>query len=202
MVVPKSDLLIRGGGRANSPNYDAGQGRPLLAVQNGSILILDRRQETHMTTATTLEGEVTQDFNLEPVFRIELQYTEGADECAPIGLKDGVLVGSGNGVIEGPRLRGTLSYSNYENTTPRLCTMQVPMIVKTDDGAEIRLEARGYAMVPDESQPARWRIAGVLRFETRDERYLWLNAHLAPYEGEFDAETGQGTLRAYLPPAN
>jgi hypothetical protein len=44
----------------------------------------------------------------------------------------------------------------------------------------------------------RWAVAATLRFESRHERYRWLENALGVWEGEFDAETHRARYRAYL----
>jgi len=69
----------------------------------------------------------------------------------------------------------------------------------TDDGEEILFEARGIAIIPDESQSLKWSAAGVFHFDTKSEKYKWLNSVLAVYEGELSMETGaHARYRAYM----
>lgn len=76
--------------------------------------------------------------------------------------------------------------SNYENTVREgFCKLQIPGTIHTDDGEEILFQARGIAIIPDESQSLKWSAAGVFHFDTESEKYKWLNSVLAVYEGEF-----------------
>ncbi len=77
---------------------------------------------------------------------LELHY-QGPIELAPIGDKVGQLVGGGDGTLTGPRMRGTVRWSNYETTGEDLvCALQVPGVIQTHDGALIQFEIRELAM--------------------------------------------------------
>jgi hypothetical protein len=83
---------------------------------------------------------------LEWLFSLELHY-QGPIELAPMGDKIGTLVGGGDGTLTGPRVRGTVRWSNYETTgEDQVCTLQVPGVIQTHDGAEIGFEGREFAM--------------------------------------------------------
>jgi len=135
------------------------------------------------------------------LFDMELQYSDTAIECMPAGMKEERIIGSGEGTVKGPKITGTIWWSNYETTVRQgLCKLQIPGIIKTEDGAEIQFEARGMAMVPDKARPTKWLASGVFYFQANDDkngRYGWLNNTLAIYEGEFDMETAHAVYRAY-----
>jgi hypothetical protein len=135
---------------------------------------------------------------LELLFALDLHY-QGAIELAPMGDKVGQLVGGGDGTLTGPRLRGTVRWSNYETTgEDRVCTLQVPGSIQTHDGAEIGFEGHEFAMPLSEGSH-QWRVAGVLRFKTDDRRYLWLNDTFALTIGTFDYENGHARWTAFVP---
>jgi alkylmercury lyase len=135
---------------------------------------------------------------LELLFSLELHY-QGPIELAPIGDKVGTLVGGGDGTITGPRVRGTVRWSNYEKTSEDLvCALQVPGVIQTHDGAEIGFEGRELAMPLSEGSE-QWRVAGVLRFKTDDIRYAWLNDTFALTSGTFDYEIGLARWTAFVP---
>src|SRR5713101_7876574 len=132
-----------------------------------------------------------QNNNLEHMFDMELQYSEQVVECAPIGLKEGRIIGSGNGFVEGPDIKGTIRWSNYENTVREgFCKLQIPGTIQTSDGEEILFEARGITAILDKSQSSKWSAAGVFHFDTGSKKYKWLNSVLAVYEREFGMEAG------------
>jgi len=146
-----------------------------------------------------LQGDVEQFTNgLELLFSLELHY-QGPIELAPMGDKVGQLVGGGDGMLTGPRVRGTVRWSNYETTgEDQVCALQVPGVIQTHDGAEIGFEGREFAMpLSDASQ--QWRVAGVLRFKTDDRRYTWLNDTFALTSGMFDYEVGLASFSAFVP---
>ena len=147
----------------------------------------------------TIQGNVEPRTNeLELLFALELNY-RGPIELAPIGDKVGQLVGGGDGTLTGPRVRGTMRWSNYETTgEDQVCALQVPGVIQTHDGAEIRFEGRELAM-PLSQGSQQWRVAGVLRFKTDDLRYVWLNEIFALTTGTFDYEAGIACWTAFVP---
>jgi hypothetical protein len=87
-------------------------------------------------------------------------------------MKEGRITGSGNGFVEGSHIKGTIRWSNYENTvTEGVCKLQIPGTIQTNDNVEILFEARGMAIIPDKSHPNKWYAAGVFHFYTGSERY-------------------------------
>jgi hypothetical protein len=70
-------------------------------------------------------------------------------------------------------------------------------VIETDDGARVRLEARGFARRSDEAS-AVWAVAAMLRFESDHESYRWLANALGVWEGEFDADAHRARYQAYL----
>ena len=74
---------------------------------------------------------------LEHLFSLELKY-QGSIELAPLGEKVGKLVGGGDGRLRGPKINGTVRWSNYETTgQDEVCSLQAPGVIQTDDGARI-----------------------------------------------------------------
>jgi hypothetical protein len=68
-----------------------------------------------------------------------------------------------------------------------VCLMNPILGITTDDGAEVRVEGRGYAR-RNRPSDSYWRVAATLLLETHDERYARLNGRLAVWAGEFDAK--------------
>lgn len=147
----------------------------------------------------TIQGNVEQFTNgLELLFALELHY-QGPIELAPMGDKVGTLVGGGDGTLTGPRVRGTVRWSNYETTgEDQVCALQVPGVIQTHDEAFIQFEGRELAMPLSEGSQ-QWRVAGVLRFKTDDRRYTWLNDTFALTSGTFDYAAGLARWTAFLP---
>ncbi len=135
---------------------------------------------------------------MEHLFDLELEHT-GKVELAPQGAKEGALVGGGEGSALGPRVKGQLRWTLYENSTQEGCTMQLPGEIVTEEGARISFEGQGHAIVPNQGEPSKWKVGGAFRFRTEDGRYGWLNAVLALWEGEFDMSTGRARYRLYAP---
>src|SRR5690242_10475440 len=165
----------------------------------------DLTRQTHMymerkeRIMETIQGNGEQfTSGLELLFTLELHY-QGPIELAPIGDKVGTLVGGGDGTLTGPRVRGTVRWSNYETTgEDQVCALQVPGVIQTHDGALIQFEGRELAM-PLSDASKRWRVAGVLRFKTDDRRYVWLNETFALTSGTFDYDSGVARLTAFIP---
>lgn len=134
---------------------------------------------------------------LEHLFDAELQHRQGMKPLVGPADAAGELVGSGDGTIRGPALVGTLRWTLYESPGRLLCSMNPLVLIETDDGGQIRLEARGYARRPSEHHQT-WAVAATLRFESDDERYRWLNERLGVWEGEFDAASHHAHYRAYV----
>lgn len=132
---------------------------------------------------------------LEPLFDTELDYRPEMEPIADDG--DGVLVGSGDGLISGPRLNGKLEWTLFEEPRETICRMTPIARITTDDGAEIGFEGRGFAIRSHPGNP-RWRVAATLRFTTDDARYAWLDSALGLWEGEFDSTTHHARYQAFF----
>ena len=134
---------------------------------------------------------------LQHLFDAELQYRPGMSPIATDG--EGRLIGSGDGVVHGERLDGSLRWTLFEQPGELVCAMNPKLVIATRDGAEVRAEGRGYAR---RNQPGNslWQVAATLRLDSGDEHYAWLNGRLALWEGEFDAKQERARYRAYLTP--
>jgi alkylmercury lyase len=148
---------------------------------------------------------------LEHLFDAELRYQPGMEVVVPAEGREGELIGSG-GTVTGERLRGKIRRSMFSadcayllvktGSTPspgqHLCTTNPGGVIETDDGAQIRFDAKGYGLRGyDTSRPHLWHLTMALQFSTSDERYLWLNTTLGVWEGEFDENTAHAHYRAY-----
>jgi hypothetical protein len=80
--------------------------------------------------------------SLEHPFDAELKYRPGMSSIA--GEGEGRLIGSGDGVVHGDRLDGTLRWTLFEQPGELVCPMNPILAITTGDGAE-RVEGRGYA---------------------------------------------------------
>jgi hypothetical protein len=140
------------------------------------------------------EGALVQ---LGHLFDVELRYQDGLPPVCDVH-DNWQLVGSGTGHVEGPRVRGAVRWSNFEQTFEDHCRLNVMGTIQTADGAEIRFDSQGFAVSPKQGT---WKVASAVRFTTTDTRYRWLEAGPAVWEGEFDAAIATARYRAYLPDA-
>ena len=132
---------------------------------------------------------------LEHLFDAELEYRPGMAPLAEDG--EGQLIGSGDGTVDGQRVRGALRWTLFEGPGELVCTMNPTLAIHTDDGASIAIEGRGYAHRASRDSRL-WRVAATLLFSAKQERYAWLDGALGVWEGEFDAEQGTARYRAFL----
>jgi hypothetical protein len=130
--------------------------------------------------------------SLEHLFDAELQYRPGMAPIAADG--DGRLIGSGDGVVRGQRLDGSLRWTLFEQPGELVCAMNPTLVIDTGDGARVTVEGRGYGR-RDRPEDSQWRVAATLRFESDDERYTWLSGGLVVWEGEFDADEDRARYR-------
>ena len=128
-------------------------------------------------------------FDAELVYRAEMEPLTREGE--------GELIGSGDGSVLGDSLTGALAWTLFERPGRLSCTMNPVAVIETDEGARVRLEARGFGRRSDEASRI-WEVAATLRFESEHERYAWLDNALGVWEGEFDAEAHRASYRAYL----
>jgi hypothetical protein len=133
--------------------------------------------------------------SLEHLFDAELQYREGVPPVAVDG--EGELIGSGDGIARGEKLAGSFRWTLFERPGELVCQMNPILEIATGDGAQVRVEGRGYGK-RDRPGDQRWRVAATLRFESDDERYTWLTGRLGVWEGEFDAEAHRARYHAFL----
>jgi hypothetical protein len=128
-------------------------------------------------------------FNAELVYRSEMQ---------PLSREgEGQLIGSGDGTVVGDSITGALQWTLFERPGRLSCAMNPVALIETNDGARVRLEARGFARRAGEASRI-WTVAATLRFESNDDRYAWLDNALGVWDGEFDAEAHRARYRAYL----
>ncbi|MGH3030001.1 MAG: DUF3237 family protein [Gaiellaceae bacterium] len=135
--------------------------------------------------------------SLEHLFDAELRHHPGTEPLLSAAEGDGELIGSGDGTVTGPRLAGNLHWTLFEHPGELVCAMNPVAVIETEDGAQVRLEARGYAQRRSADERI-WRVAATLRFESDDERYRWLGQRLGIWEGQFDADAARASYRAYV----
>jgi hypothetical protein len=123
------------------------------------------------------------------LFDAKLVYRSGMEPLSREG--EGELIGSGDGTVVGDSITGALQWTLFERPGRLSCAMNPVALIETDDGARVRLEARGFARRADETSRI-WSVAATLRFESDDERYAWLDSSLG-------AGTANSTLRRTRP---
>ena len=75
--------------------------------------------------------------------------------------------------------------------------MNPTLAIRTDDGATIGIEGRGYAHRASRASPL-WRVAATLLFSVNEGSCAWLNGALGVWEGEFDADQHSARCRAFV----
>jgi hypothetical protein len=135
--------------------------------------------------------------SLQRLFDAELRHQAGMAPILAADEGDGELIGSGDGTVTGPRFAGSLRWTLFEHPGELVCSMNPVAVIETEDGAEVRIRARGYAQRRS-PEDRTWRVAATLRFESDDERYRWLGQTLGVWEGEFDADAARASYRAYV----
>ncbi len=149
---------------------------------------------------------------LQHLFDAKLRYQENLEALVAPEGREGVLIGNGDGTVSGQRIAGTIRWSMYSGNCAyllvkagiepppgqHLCTVNPAGVIKTEDGAEVWFDAKGFGLRGyNPSLPHKWRLTMSLRFETQDARYKWLNTTLAMWQGEFDERAGQAAYQAF-----
>lgn len=102
----------------------------------------------------------------------------------PAGTR--VIVDVNSGTFEGPKLRGTISGPGGDWLTVRAdgsMLLDVRVLLKTDDGADIYMEYRGIGL------DGATRIVTAPMFQTGAEQYAWLNHVQAIARGTSDGSS-------------
>lgn len=145
------------------------------------------------------------------LFDATVQFTSEAPADAIVSPegREGVYLGSGDGIATGERLSGRLRWSFYsgnclypqirrgEAVSDRLnlCTLNPGGYIEPDDGARIAFDGKGYGLRSLEQ----YRVSMTMTFRTDDARYAWLNRVLGVMAGEFDEKTGRAAWHVYVP---
>ena len=106
--------------------------------------------------------------NLEYLFDIQLDYKEGKPPISTDG-KVGKLIGSGEGKVDGPRIRGKVHWTLFESQSDIFCASNLFGVITTDDDAEIKFDSMGFFQRPDKGAHI-WKSSAGVSFETNDER--------------------------------
>jgi hypothetical protein len=133
-------------------------------------------------------------------FDVEMRYRPGMPPVGRPRNQAGDYLGSGDGTIIGPDLKGTLRWDLHEQIGPDSCQMSFTGVVETQQGATISFETLGFGQVTDPaSAPTRWAVLAAARFVTHDARYAWLAARPLLWLGEFDVDTYEHRYRIIRP---
>ena len=97
---------------------------------------------------------------LERLFDAEMAYRPGMAEVVSGEDREGVLIGSGDGVVKGDKIHGRIRWSFYSAdclypavragapvpANLHVCKVNPGGVIDTDDGAEISFEAKGFGL--------------------------------------------------------
>ena len=131
---------------------------------------------------------------LEELCTLRMRYDEGT-WLAPYGEHEYEGFGTGKAQVVGPRIRGTMHWSNHPHRREdRVWCPDVNGTIATEDGAKILVSIKGYSII--ESTPTVFRALVVaVWFQTDHARYRWLNYYLGIGEGEIDETTEELWIR-------
>ncbi len=118
---------------------------------------------------------------LEHLFDLDLRYEGEYVVVRPYGGADGAGYAAGSGRAVGPRVEGSVRFSN----NPRVRGDGVLMAdlagsIATDDGARIVFSSTGLGEKDDRGRS--FRVAGAMTLESSDDRYAWLNREFCVVE--------------------
>ncbi len=114
---------------------------------------------------------------LEHLFDLDLRYEGEYVVVRPYGGLDGIGFAAGTGRATGPRVEGSVRFSN--NPRLRGDGVLLPALggaIATDDGARLVFSATGLGK--KEEGGRRFRAALAMTLESDDERYAWVNDSL------------------------
>lgn len=145
------------------------------------------------------------------LFDAAVQFTSESPDDAAVSAegREGMYLGSGDGIATGERVRGRLRWSSYsgnclypqirrgESVPDRLnlCSLNPGGYIELDDGARIAFDGKWYGL----RSPERYRVSMTMTFRTEDVRYDWLNRLLGTMSGDFDENTGRAAWHVYVP---
>ena len=96
-----------------------------------------------------------------------------------------------------PAGAGALRWTLFEGGGELVSTMNPILAIRTEDGASIGIEGRGYAHRASRASQM-WRVAATLLFSVNEGSYAWLDGGLGVWEGEFDADQHSARYRAFV----
>jgi Protein of unknown function (DUF3237) len=114
---------------------------------------------------------------LEHLFDLDLRYEGEYVVVRPYGGQDGIAYASGGGRATGPRVEGSVRFSN--NPRVRGDGVLLPALdgaIATDDGARVVFSSTGLGKRDEGGR--RYHATLAMTLESDDERYAWLNDSL------------------------
>jgi hypothetical protein len=130
---------------------------------------------------------------LEHLADLELRYDSDPTVVRPFDGPGGTGYGTGTGIARGPALTGRVRWTNVADfRADDVGLPRIDGVISTDDGAELVVSLRGYA-VPDASGGRSTTYA--VTFLASDARYQRLNTVLAVAEATI-VDPASMTLRA------
>ena len=120
------------------------------------------------------------------ISEIRLEYKSGLEATTLSTGRVGHYIGSGFGIAKG-KINGKVKWDLFEKNEEKLCEVNLVGIIETDDNAIINFDALGLFLKPEEGP--KWKLAAGVTFDTKDEKYLWLNQAIAIWRGSFDSGT-------------
>jgi hypothetical protein len=118
---------------------------------------------------------------LEHIFDLELRYEGEYVVVRPYGGRDGVGYASGTGHATGPRLKGSVRFSNNPRVRgDGVLLADLAGAIATDDGARIVFSLNGLGRKDENGRS--FSVALAMALESDDERYAWVNETLCVAE--------------------
>ncbi len=127
-----------------------------------------------------------------------MRYAQGV-WARPFGTAEGAGFGTGEGVVTGHELRGSMQWANYpRRREDGVWTPNLRGVIRTDDGADILISLHGQSVQEDSPGVVQRAILTRVELLTDDDRYRWLNTSFVVGEGEIDEETEESWVQAYV----
>ena len=133
---------------------------------------------------------------LRHLFDADLEFRDAMDAITGAAGRQGRLIGSGDGFVEGERISGQLTWTLFEELEETVAVIDHVLLISTADGAVVRFDAQGFAHRRSASDRL-WNVVGALLFATDDPRYRWIDGSLGLWRGHYDTALRRARYRAY-----
>ena len=132
---------------------------------------------------------------LEKLYKMDAYYRGEGVWLRPYGDHEAAGHGSGDGTLDGDRIRGRLTWSNHpRKREDGVWCPNLTGYVTTDDGAQVLVEIQGYS-VREDTKEVRRAVTVTARFQAADPKYRWLNFVIGAGEGEIvESDTDKSDL--------